>query len=283
MPPARPSPGPSAPLGMTDLVLAQGTLRSAGFRDRVAAAASAGFTGIGLATRAYARLRDEGWSDAALSAVLDDAGVRLAEAEGLLGFSSAGQVQSGVLAGRRYADPAAEQLAFAMANAFGVRHLTVTTAFDGSLEPDAAAAFAGLCDRAAEHDLLVALEPMPCSTVPDLPTAVRLVREAGRPNGGLCVDSWHLYRGGGDEQALLELPPGLVDTLHHRQLPGDGALPLTAFLGVLHRIGVRAPTSVEVLSDDLDARPPAEAASLAASATRRVLRDAGVAPAGASR
>ncbi len=302
MPPARPSPGPSAPLGMTDLVLAQGTLRSAGFRDRVAAAASAGFTGIGLATRAYARLREEGWSDAALSAVLDDAGVHLAEAEGLLGFSSAGQVQSGVLAGRRYADPAAEQLAFAMANAFGVRHLTVTTAFDGSLEPDAAAAFAGLCDRAAEHDLLVALEPMPCSTVPDLPTAVRLVREAGRPNGGLCVDSWHLYRGGGDEQALLELPPGLVlvvqlddgpaqpvdpdylvDTLHHRQLPGDGALPLTAFLGVLHRIGVRAPTSVEVLSDDLDARPPAEAASLAASATRRVLRDAGVAPAGASR
>ena len=300
MTPDRPSPDPSAH-GTTDLVLAQGTLRGAGFRDRVGAAAAAGFAGIGLATRAYARLREQGWSDAALGAVLDDAGVRLVEVEGLLGFSSGGEVRAGVLAGRRYADPAAERLAFDMADAFGVRHLTVTSAFDGVLEPDAAAAFAGLCDRAAEHGLLVALEPMACSTVPDLAAAVRLVADAGRPNGGLCVDSWHLYRGGGDERQLRDVPAELVlvvqlddgpvrpvdpdylvDTLHHRQLPGGGELPLPAFLAALAWAGVRAPVSVEVLSDELDLLPPAEAALLAADATRRVLRAAG-ATAGAAR
>jgi len=36
--------------------------------------------------------------------------------------------------------------------------------------------------------------------------------------------------------------------------------------------------SVEVLNDALDARAPAEAAALAADATRRVLREAGIAP-----
>ncbi len=302
MPLSNSCPGHTPSLSMADLVLAQGTVRNASFRDRVAAAAAAGFAGIGLACRAYARLRDEGWSDAALRSVLDDAGVRLLETEGLLGFSSFGTVRSGPLAGRRYADPRSEQAAFAMADAFGVRHVMVNGAFEGALEPDAVEAFAGLCDRAADHGLLVALEPVPCSTVPDLAAAVGVVTGAGRPNGGLCIDSWHLYRGGGDERSLEQVPADLVlvvqlddgpvqpvdshylvDTMHHRQLPGEGELPLSAFLGVLRRTGVRAPVSVEVLSDTLDARAPAEVAALAADATRRVLRESGIGPRGAAR
>lgn len=291
------------PLALSDLVLAQGTLRDAGFRDRVAAASAAGFAGIGLSWGAYTRLRGEGWSDTALRAVLDDAGLPLLETEGLIGFSSSGRsVPAGPLAGRRYADPEAEQAAFAMADAFGVRHVMVNGAFDGALEPDAVDAFAGLCDRAAEHGLRIALEPVPCSTVPDLATAVDLVTTAGRANGGLCVDSWHLYRGGADEHSLAQVPADLVlvvqlddgplqpvdpdyllDTMHHRQLPGEGELPLPAFLGALARAGVRAPVSVEVLSDALDARPPREAAALAADATRRVLREAGIPPGGTAR
>lgn len=282
-----PSPGR---VGPGDLVLAHGTLREASFPDRVSAASAAGFAGIGLATRGYARLRQEGWSDVALRTVLDDAGIHLAEVEGVLGFSSSGQVRSGILAGRRYADPETESLLFAMAAAFDVRHVIVSAAFEGELEPDAATSFAALCDRAAEHGLLVALEPLPCSTVPDLVTALRVVTDAGRRNGGLCVDSWHLYRGGSDERQLADVPGDLVfvvqlddgprrpsdpdylvDTLHHRQLPGAGELPLTAFLLALRQAGVQAPVSVEVLSDELAAESPADAATLAGDATRRVL------------
>lgn len=282
-------------VGPGDLLLAHGTLRGASFEERVAAASAAGVPGIGLSVGGYARLRADGWSDSRLRALLDAAGVRLAETEGPMGFSSTGQVRSGVLAGRRYADPEAERAAFAMADAFGVRHVNVTAAFDGELEHDAAAAFAGLCDRAAEHDLLVALEPMSCTTIRDVATAVRVVADAGRPNGGLCLDSWHLYRGGHDEEALADVPAELVlvvqlddgptrpvdpdyltDTLHHRQLPGEGELPVRAFLRALEVAGVRAPVSVEVLSDVLDARAPAEAARLVADATRRLLAGAGV-------
>lgn len=272
-----------------DLVLAHGTLRHASIEERVKAASRAGFAGIGLAARGYARLREEGWSDAALRSLLDDHGVVLAETEGLLGFSSSGWVQSGVLAGRRYADPEVERQVFAMAEAFGVRHLNVGGAFEGHLEPDAPRAFAALCDRAADHGLLVALEHLPCSTIPDLRTALEVVLAADRPNGGLCVDSWHVYRGDGDEP-LADLPPErvfvvqlddgptrpvdpdyLTDTLHHRQLPGEGEFPLSRFLSLLDGIGVSAPVSVEVLSDELDRLPPDVLAERAASTTRRQL------------
>jgi sugar phosphate isomerase/epimerase len=63
------------------VVLAHGSLRQADFRDRVAAVAHAGFDGVGLHVREYARLRSEGWSDADLRAVLAGAGVRLVEIE----------------------------------------------------------------------------------------------------------------------------------------------------------------------------------------------------------
>lgn len=280
-------------LGPGDLVLAHGTLRNASFDQRVAASARAGFAGIGLSAGAYARLGADGWSDAALRGVLDQHDMHLAETEGLIGFSSHGRVQSGPLQGRRYADPDTEAQIFAMADAFGVRHVNVSAAFEGQLEPDAAAAFAALCDRAARHDLLVALEPLPCSTVPDITTATRIVVEADRRNGGLCLDSWHFFRGTADEAALSTVPADrvfvvqiddgpirpcdpdyLIDTLHHRQLPGTGEFELNRFLTPLSDAGVRSPVSVEVLSDDLDVRPPDESAERAAAATRRVLAQA---------
>ena len=60
---------------------------------------------------------------------------------------------------------------------------------------DAASAFASLCDRAADHDLLAHIEYFPQSGIPDLTTAYEIVRAAGRGNGGVMVDSWHHLRG----------------------------------------------------------------------------------------
>jgi sugar phosphate isomerase/epimerase len=284
--------------GAHDLVLAHSTVRSASFEQRVEAAARAGFAGIGLAARGYAHLRATGRSDADLRAVLGAHDIRLTETEGLLGFSSTGEVAQGVLRGRRYADPEVEAQVFAMADAFGVRHVNVGGALEGQLERDAADAFAALCDRAAEHDLLVALEPLPCSTVPDLRTAARIVEEAGRPNGGLCLDSWHFFRGSDDEDSLRALPGDrvfvlqlddgpmlprstdyLLDTMHNRQLPGAGEFDLARFVALVDGTGARAPVSVEVLSDELDRRRnPQEAAELAAAATRRLLDRVRAAP-----
>jgi sugar phosphate isomerase/epimerase len=156
---------------------------------------------------------------------------------------------------------------------------------------DAAAALAGLCDRAAEHGLLVHVEFLPWSRIPDLATAWEIVQRADRPNAGVAVDAWHWARTAPacDLETLRTIPgpkllavqlddaPAAVEpdlmhaTLHDRLLPGDGAIDLEALVATLHQIGAVAPFGVEVFSDALQALAPTEAAQRAADATRRVV------------
>ena len=140
-----------------------------------------------------------------------------------------------------------------------------------------------------EHDLLVHLEFLPWSRIPDLASAWEIVRRADRPNGGVAVDAWHYFRSGADEQLLVSLPGARVlgiqlddapnraeddllhATLHERLLPGDGELDLVGLLGALGKIGAAAPIGVEVFSDALHALGPIEAAKRAGDATRTLL------------
>ena len=151
---------------------------------------------------------------------------------------------------------------FAVAEAVGARSLNAVDIFGGSWSFDeAAAAFAGLCDRAAEHGLLVHLEFLPWSRIPDLSTAWQVVRAADRPNGGVMLDAWHYFRSGSDG-ALLRSIPGesilgiqlcdapatpepnpLHATLHDCLLPGDGELPLPSLLADLRATGTNGTAS----------------------------------------
>ena len=142
----------------------------------------------------------------------------------------------------------------------GARSLNAVDVFGGTWSlNEAAAAFAGLCDRAAEHGLLVHLEFLPWSRIPDLATAWQVVREAGRPNGGLMIDAWHYFRSGPDGALLRSIPGGSIlgiqlcdapavaeanplhATLHERLLPGEGELELPALLADLRATGTTAP------------------------------------------
>ena len=67
-------------LSSNDLVLCSGTLpRDTGFRERLTAASSAGFSAISLWGRDYAAARDEGYTDKDLVTLLDDHGLVVAE------------------------------------------------------------------------------------------------------------------------------------------------------------------------------------------------------------
>jgi sugar phosphate isomerase/epimerase len=280
----RPANAPSP--GERVLVLAHGSLRNAGFRDRVLAAAQAGFDGLGLHVREYARLRAEGRSDADLRAVLADAGLRLVEIETVLGWDDPPE--------RRDPDGLQrEASAFAMADALGARHIVAVGAMAGGLRPTATEGFAALCQRAAEHGLLVALEPQACSSIPDLATATAIVDGAAQPNGGLNVDVWHQTRGGWPLEALRALAPEQVvviqiddgpaqpvtddylqECTRYRVAPGDGDFDLDGFLSSLLATGTTAPVSVEVLSDDYDRLSPETVATSLAAASRRALQAA---------
>ena len=144
-----------------------------------------------------------------------------------------------------------------MADALGARSLNAVDVFGGpwSLD-DAAESFAALCRRAAEHGLLVQLEFLPWSKIPDLDAAWSVVRQAGAPNGGLAVDAWHYFRSGSATRGTLRTVPGerivgvqlcdapalaeadpLHATLHERLLPGQGELDLAGLIADLRATG----------------------------------------------
>jgi sugar phosphate isomerase/epimerase len=282
-----------AGLGPGDLILSHFSLgRFRPFEERVRAAADAGFAAMGLYIGDYERLRAEGARDADLRAVLDHHGMRVVEIEALRGWSVM-SARSGAPAAtaERGAYLRAERSVFAMSDALGpAHHVQVIGPYTGTLE-DAAEAFAGLCDRAAEHGLAAAIEFLPeMSNIPDAATAMRIVSLAGRSNGGICLDCWHHFRGANDDGMLRSIPAERVftvqfddgprqrvdpdyytDCTRHRNVPGEGEFDLAGFLRLLSGMGVRLPLSVEVMSAGLLARPAAEVARRLADATRAVM------------
>jgi len=279
-------------LGPDDLVLCSGTLaRDASFRERVDAAVAGGFSAISLWGRDYGSARRAGLTDADLRALLADHGLAVAELDlAWWWLPGASDVHIPAALDTEELFAYDEEQLFRIADAVGARSLNAIDVFGGDWTvDDAAAAFAGLCDRAAEHGLLVHIEFLPWSRIPNVAAAWEIVRIADRPNGGLLVDAWHYFRSGSPRTSLLDVPgervlgiqlddgpmapePDLMTaSLHDRSLPGAGELDLRGLVQALHGIGAVAPVGVEVFSDELHALDPEEAGRRAGTALRSVL------------
>ncbi len=282
-------------MGPDDLVLCSGTLRrGVPFAERLSAALVAGFTAISLWGRDYAAARAEGLSDSDLRLMLDDHGLAVAEVDPAWWWlPGASEVHFPPEMDTEDVFCFGEAELFAVADAVGGRSLNAVDVFGGRWDlDDAAEAFAGLCTRAAEHGLLVHIEWLPWSKIPDLGSALEVVRRADQPNGGINIDAWHLVRSDTDLEALARVPGELImgiqlddgpvepednlveATLHHRSLPGQGEFDLPAMVGAVLATGTTAPIGVEVFSDSLHRLPAAEAARRAAQATRQVVEQA---------
>ncbi len=265
--------------------------------QRARAASEAGYVAIGVAWQEYAAWKESGATDHQLAASVAAEGVRVAELEFLHGWASDDA------AARRDA-AAREDVAWAMADAFGARHVNVGD-IGAAPPPESFGAlverFAALCDRAARHGLLVAYEAIPGTLIPDLPAAVALVTAAAHPSGGLAVDAVHLFRGshGGADEVLRAVPAAVVTAVQladgdasqlgvfaeappggapppplPRLLPGEGAFDLTALLSALDASGADAPVGVELINPDWRARPVGEVARASYAAAASVVRAA---------
>jgi sugar phosphate isomerase/epimerase len=284
--------GPTRVLGAGDLVLCSGTIpRDTSFRDRLEAAAAAGYGGISLWGRDYERARADGHDDADIAKMLDDHGLVVAEIDPAWWWTpGAAHVRIPPELDTLAVFGHGESELLRIAEVVGARSLNAADVLGGpwSIE-QGAEAFAQLCDRAAEHGLLVHLEWLAWSKVPDLSSAWQIVRLADRPNGGLNIDTWHCARTGvtpadprtlpGARVLTIQLDDGplaaendlIHATLHERLLPGQGAFELAGYLGALADTGTGAPIGVEVFSDVLHASGARAAAQAAAQATRAVL------------
>ncbi|MGJ3509869.1 sugar phosphate isomerase/epimerase family protein [Enemella sp. A6] len=279
----------SSPAGW-DLVLAAYTLDGADLTERVEATAAAGFAGLSLRPPDIGRALAAGWTISGIAALLDEHGLVVADLDALARWAPHHWQHHGLLPADHDFDTM-EQNLWTAAAGLGARSVNVVD-MGGRPVPvaDLAEGFARACDRAAEFGLLAHLEPLGGSAVPTIAVAAEVSRLAGRPNGGVILDTWHHFRSGGTPSDLAAVadqilavqindapataePNMFAETMHRRLLPGEGDAEVAATLAELHRLGVSVPISVEVMSDRLRALPPREAARLAAEAGRAVLPD----------
>ncbi len=256
-----------------ELVLSHFSLgREHPIEERIALAARHGFDGIGLWVGHYAQLEAAGDAPGRLRDLLDEHGLRLREIE-VIPALGVGQEER-------------EAVAWRMADAFGCRYLQVIGPAGDDLGA-AARAYGSLCDRAGEHGLVVGLEFLPFTDVVSVHDARRIVEAADRPNGGICVDTWHHERGIRDLDAIAALPGELItgvqlndgtrrpedpdyytDCLVNRRPLGEGEFDIDGFLDALAATGTTAPWSLEVCSAAGWAAPADHVARIAAGVRR---------------
>lgn len=257
------------------------------FKDRVAALAEVGATGMGMGTYELEAL-PAGETPETLRTIADDHGIRIGELELLLGWHTDGDEY-------RQARQTEDRM-YAAAEVFGVQRIKTSAVF---IPPAPLAPldllverFAALCDRAAAHGLTVELEPFAVFPAFNYDVAADVVVAADRPNGGLLIDAWHYFRDPHGPAGLAKVdgrhitgfeladghaqPVGSVqdDCIHHRLLPGEGDFDLVTLTRTLADKGVDVPVSVEVISVELRELTPQQNAERTVAAVRKILSEA---------
>ncbi|HEX6195498.1 MAG TPA: sugar phosphate isomerase/epimerase [Jiangellaceae bacterium] len=247
--------------------------------DRVAAAADAGFRGLGLWHADLLHILEQrDLRD--LRAILDDGGMVHVELEFLWDwFLDPGTTE------RERSDKLRRTLLEA-AGALGARHVKVGN-FAGRQIPIGLLTerFAELCVEAAEHGTAVVYEFMRRDPVAaSFDAALSVVQGAGAVNSGLGLDLWHVVDLDVDFDAVRAipgrwigaveisdgerlLPPGARRSIRDRRLPGRGDFDIAGFVAAVHATGYRGPWGVELLSAAIGDVGPGELARRAYQST----------------
>jgi 4-hydroxyphenylpyruvate dioxygenase len=153
--------------------------------------------------------------------------------------------------------------------------LVCSNTLPAAIDDDARAAadLAEMAERAGARGLRVGYEALAWGRhVNRWRHAWRIVQQADHPALGLIVDSFHTLAVQDDPAGIAELPadklffvqladaPRLaMDVLswsrHFRNFPGQGQLPVEAFLRAVLACGYRGPLSLEIFNDEFRAAP----------------------------
>lgn len=255
------------------------------FEERVSAAKAAGFDGIGLRAETYVDALNEGLFDSNLLAILKKYGIRVTEVEYIVQWAEAK---------RSYEQKYKEQMCFHMCELFGVGHINCGLMENYPVEYTAQK-LKELCKRAGK--LVIGLEPMPYSGIPDMKKGWEVVKASGCENAKLLMDSWHWVRAGQpiDLKVIEEIPADRIvsiqlndvwerpyapdvlrdESMHDRLAPGTGVGCTVPFLKLVKEKGIKpSVVGVEVISDTILAKGVAQAAKINFDNTKKVIEEA---------
>ncbi|MFT4229850.1 MAG: TIM barrel protein [Microbacterium sp.] len=277
-----------------------GNVRALPFPAQARAAELAGFGGISITPLGWHQLLAEGVSTSDIRAICADHGLTRLHLDPLARWTSSWRPEN--------LDPRVFPLSFfafaaddflRIAEGLGATSMTAIAAFPrGSVPVDRMIEdFARLCDRAADVGVRCSLEFIPLDWgVPDLDTAWTIVRESGRADCGLVIDTWCFERSGsslellgsipGERIDFVQLADGLTrspanrswvdDNLQHRLPPGAGEFPLTDVLTVLAGTGGLSSVSPELFSWQFDTMSAEEIAAICRSSLIDAAERAGI-------
>lgn len=246
------------------------------FEGRITAARAGGYEAMSLFPFDVRRFREAGLDYATMRARLADAGLRVEVIDPFTRWLPGREAPASWSAAERAFTDFDEDAVFEMAVELRARCINVVEPFGVAVDvEEGAACLARVCDRARPLGLVVLLEAMPFSGIPDLGRAWAIVQAADRPNAALTFDVWHYLRAGADPALLSTIPghrigtvqiadgaadPGadLLADLYRRRLPGDGALPLRPLLESLHRMDALTHVGVEIFGPALTSLAPPE-------------------------
>lgn len=235
------------------------------FRDRVEAAAKAGFKGFGIWHADLDHVLERRTLQE-MKQILDDNGIKHVELEFLTDWFLEGE--------RKKKSDLQKQKLFKAAEVLGAGHVKVGDFFQENCPmPRLIEAFHTLCADAANHGTRVGFELMPFAMIRTLEETLALVEGAGANNGGICFDLWHMVKLGIPDEEVARVPLEYIvsvelndgtftapwslheDTVNHRRLCGEGEFDIKGFIASVQRAGYTGPWGIEVLSEELRKLP----------------------------
>jgi sugar phosphate isomerase/epimerase len=235
------------------------------FRDRVEAAARAGFKGFGIWHSDLNHVLER-CTLPEMKQILDDNGIKHVELEFLTDWFLDGERKKKSDIQKRNLLKAAEVL--------GARHLKVGDFFQESCPmPRLIEGFQALCAEAADHGTRVGFELMPFAMIRTLEETLAMVEGSGAKNGGICFDLWHMVKLGIPYVEIARVPLQYIvsvelddgtftapwslheDTINHRRFCGEGEFDIKGFIDSVQGAGYTGPWGIEVLSEELRKLP----------------------------
>jgi len=276
-----------------EIGLCWGTVYKAGLIEMIEAAARHHFPTLSFPPALYSYALEAGHDAASLRKRLRDAGTRVRVADAISGGLPGAAKGPVTFAGMTMPRPD-EKACFAMAEALEVPIVNLAHyGADPVPREQLVEAIAGICRRAAQRGLTIAMEFVPHTGIPDLEGAQEIAEATGEPNCTILLDTWHLARTGGTAAHVADLPPGSIGALQlcdrieppadapyvpftGRDLPGEGELPLREIVNAARANSPAITAEIEVFSDELAAMSIDAAAERTARAVNKWRAENGI-------
>ena len=232
------------------------------FKDRVEAAAVAGFKGFGLWHADLEHILQHRTLKE-MKVILDDHDMKYVELEFLTDWFLEGE--------RKKQSDLCKQKLLQAAEVLQAKHIKIGDFYREKCPmADLIDSFAKLCEEAANHGTKIGFELMPFAMIDTLPDALRLVEGT---NGGIIFDLWHIVKLRIPYEEVARVPARHVlgielndgtfeapwslheDTVNHRRFCGEGEFDVPGFIHQMQRAGYSGPWGIEVLSEEAREMP----------------------------